>query len=163
MGEKLYNVLIAFSIMQIFNAIKLKIRYISGLIRGQSLPFSKIERCTVVGENGFYSGLDCVEVGEFCFFGDWLTLTAWTEYHTTQMLYFSPEIKIGSNCSFGSWNHISSINRIEIGDGCLTGKWVTITDHAHGTSGMDDLKVEPIKRPLYSKGSENDVEYIWNK
>ncbi len=56
---------------------------------------------------------------------------------------------------------ISSINRIEIGEWRLTGKWVTITDHSHGTTNMTDLIKRPIERPLYSKGPIRIGNNVW--
>ena len=147
--------------MSIFNKINLKIRYLSGLIRTSMLSFSKKGSRTIVGKHGFYKGLQCVEIGGNCSLGDWLVLTVWTDYFAVKRMTFNPKIKIGDNCSFGSWNHISSINRIEIGDACLTGKWVTITDHAHGSSALGDLKLEPIKRELYSKGPVIIGNNVW--
>lgn len=88
-------------------------------------------------------------------FGYDLYMTAWNiDGH-------KPEIRIGKNCSFGSWNHISASNSIIIGDGLLTGKWVTIVDNAHGGTGMSDLEVRPWLRPIVSKGPVIIGNNVW--
>ena len=72
-----------------------------------------------------------------------------------------PQINIGQNCNFGEYCHITAINRIDIGDNVLTGRWVTITDNSHGTSSYDDLAQSPIKRDLYSKGAVVIGNNVW--
>lgn len=75
--------------------------------------------------------------------------------------HFSPKIKIGSNCHFGAFNHITAINSIEIGDNLLTGKNVTITDNSHGSTDFEHLSIEPILRPLVSKGPVKIGNNVW--
>ena len=99
---------------------------------GDSVTFDKI---------GKLEGAKYISIGENTFFGQDLFLTAWDSYFDQQ---FHPQIKIGASCHFGEWNHITAINRIEIGDGCLTGKWVTITDNAHGQIDAVSLLQPPI-------------------
>ncbi len=62
---------------------------------------------------------------------------------------------------FGSYNHITCTNRIEIGDDLLTGKWVTITDNSHGNTDWDSLKIAPIKRDVVSKGPVKIGNNVW--
>lgn len=85
-------------------------------------------------------------------------LTAWDRYGIQT---FSPEIVIGENCSIGAFNHITSINKIVIGDGLLTGKWVTITDNSHGTTDVQSLNISPKSRLLYSKGPVIIGNNVW--
>ena len=68
---------------------------------------------------------------------------------------------IGSNCSFGAYNHITAINSIHIGDGCLTGKWVTITDNSHGNIVLSEADIIPDKRPVNSKGPVVIGKNVW--
>ena len=72
-----------------------------------------------------------------------------------------PELTIGSCCYFGAYNHITCANKIVIGDDLLTGKWVTITDNSHGATDYDSLQVEPIRRPIESKGPVNIGNNVW--
>lgn len=70
-------------------------------------------------------------------------------------------MKIGSHCSFGAYNHITCANRVIIGDNCLTGKWVTITDNSHGETDSDSLHLSPTKRPITSKGPVVIGNNVW--
>lgn len=85
-------------------------------------------------------------------------LTAWDKYGEQK---FSPNIKIGKDCHFGEYNHITAINNITIGNGVLTGRWVTITDNAHGKSDYNNLCIKPHKRDLYSKGPVIIEDNVW--
>jgi acetyltransferase-like isoleucine patch superfamily enzyme len=74
---------------------------------------------------------------------------------------FTPSITIGDNCSIGEYCHITSINSITIGNGVLTGRWVTITDNSHGSSSLEEFYIQPSKRKLYSKGSVVIEDNVW--
>lgn len=101
---------------------------------------------------------DRILLGEDNSFGDNLYLTAWSQ--------FSPQsdsilIKTGNNCDFGAFNHITAINEIVIGDNCLTGKWVTISDNNHGTTSYTDLLKPPLQRTVVSKGPVIIGNNVW--
>lgn len=72
-----------------------------------------------------------------------------------------PEIIIGNNVSLGAYNHISAINSIKIGNGVLTGKWVTIVDNSHGDTNLKSLYKSPSKRPMVSKGKVLIGDDVW--
>ena len=110
------------------------------------------------GKIGCFHDTEYISIGENCGFGDFIYLTAWQEYHGE---HFAPELTIGNNCDFGAYNHITCINRVEIGDNCLTGKWVTISDNNHGTTDFDTLHEAPIKRKLYTKGPVIIGNNVW--
>lgn len=103
-------------------------------------------------------GSECMTIGEHTGFGDELYLTAWTDFKGQNL---NPKIIIGKNCSFGAYNHITAIDKIVIGDGCLTGKWVTISDNNHGTTDYEDLQKEPLERNLHSKGPVIIGRNVW--
>lgn len=120
---------------------------------GQNIFFEKID---------FLRGSEYISIGDQSFFGRYLYLSAWDLYEakgTSQS--FSPAIEIGSNCHFGAFNHITAINKIEIGNNLLTGKNVTITDNSHGSTNFEDLSIEPILRPLRSKGPVKIGNNVW--
>ncbi len=120
-----------------------------------------MKRCDDVvlfGKIGLLKGLECIEVGKNTRFCDDIFLTAWLKYGK-QM--FNPKIRIGSGCLFGEFNHITAINSVEIGDYCLTGKCVTISDNNHGTTDFEVLQQRPIKRDLYSKGPVVIGDNVW--
>ena len=72
-----------------------------------------------------------------------------------------PFLTIGSNCSFGAYNHITCANRVTIGDSLLTGKWVTITDNSHGETDKTTLEMRPQERPVTSKGPVVIGNNVW--
>ena len=85
-------------------------------------------------------------------------LTAWNHYKGQD---FSPEIIIGNDCHIGAFNHITCVNRIEIGDGFVSGKWVTITDNSHGDTLEDCLLIPVSFRPVISKGAVIIGKNVW--
>jgi len=112
-------------------------------------------------------GEEYIHIGDGTAFGLHLFLTAWStfSYHDNKGCIhsqdFSPEIHIGCNCYFGAYNHITAINRIQIGDNLLSGKWVTITDNNHGETTFDSVSIPPIKRALTSKGPVVIGNNVW--
>jgi acetyltransferase-like isoleucine patch superfamily enzyme len=74
---------------------------------------------------------------------------------------FNPQIIIGDNCSIGEYCHITAINKIVIGNGVLTGRWVTITDNSHGSLLLDESDIQPLKRKLQSKGPVVIEDNVW--
>ena len=118
---------------------------------------------------GIIGQLKCPErisIGEGTSFGDWIYLTAWDSYEcivnwNSQKQVLNPELIIGKDCCFGAYNHITCTNKIIIGDRCLTGKWITITDNSHGRTDWESLQVPPIKRPIYSKGPVVIGNDVW--
>ena len=85
-------------------------------------------------------------------------LTAWDNQDGRK---YTPEIRIGKNCNFGDFIHITAINKIQIGDNLLTGRWVTITDNSHGDTQLESLKTAPIKREWVSKGPVIIGNNVW--
>jgi acetyltransferase-like isoleucine patch superfamily enzyme len=85
-------------------------------------------------------------------------LTAWDAYLNQT---FTPQIIIGNGCSIGSHTHITAINNIVIGNNVLTGKYILITDNAHGQSNMGLLDISPVERALYSKGQVIIEDNVW--
>lgn len=128
--------------------------------------FNKGSNKVQFGKIGMIHCPQYITIGQKTGFGDWIYLTAWDSYdciindkRTTQRL--NPELSIGEECHFGAFNHITCINKIQIGNRLLTGKWVTITDNSHGTTDIDTLYIDPIKRPLYSKGPVIIGNDVW--
>ena len=97
-----------------------------------------------------------IHIGNSTSFGKDLFLTAWGGVSDRE-----PNLSIGSNCSFGAYNHITCANRVTIGDSLLTGKWVTITDNSHGETDKDTLGMRPQKRPITSKGPVVIGNNVW--
>lgn len=141
-----------------------KMRHYCGVFRSCRLSrdFRQIGEGVFFHRIGMLLGQEYISIGSRSEFDDAFVLTAWDTYEThvgTQ--HFTPSIEIGSDCFFGAGVHITAINKIRIGDGCLVGKWVTITDNSHGDNTMDQLRVKPIRRPLHSKGPVIIGDNVW--
>lgn len=159
-SEKILYIII--SIINIFfnYKIKLWLNKIFSLI--YSLWISK--QFTHIGKHVRFNGrltligASHIHIQDQSTFGYGCILTAW-DSHGKQKL--SPNINIGKDSHFGEYNHITAINSINIGNGVLTGRWVTITDNAHGKSDYNDLCIEPHNRDLYSKGAIIIEDNVW--
>lgn len=100
-----------------------------------------------------------IHIGNHTHLGKGCILTAWV--NTTDGVKYFPEIVIGSNCSIGEYNNITSTNQIIIGDNLLTGRWVTITDNSHGDTDFDSLQISPLMRNVVSKGPVIIGNNVW--
>ena len=85
-------------------------------------------------------------------------LEAWDSHNGK---HYDPEIKIGSNVSFGKYCHIGCINKIDIGDGVLFGSNVLLIDHNHGMNDYSDLDLAPNDRTLSSSGPIYVGRNVW--
>ena len=86
-------------------------------------------------------------------------LGSWDRYGKDE--HYEPEIIIGSDCNIGEFCHITAINKITIGDGLLTGRFVYIGDNAHGGMSIEESLIPPIKRQLKSKGEIVIGRNVW--
>ena len=85
-------------------------------------------------------------------------LGCWTHY---QDRTFSPTMTIGNHCNIGEYCHITAINKIVIGDGLLTGRFVLISDNSHGGLSREEAAIPPAARPLMSKGEVMIGHNVW--
>lgn len=85
-------------------------------------------------------------------------LGCWVKYFNQS---FTPSIIIGDDCNIGEHTHISAINRISIGNGLLTGRYVYIGDNSHGGLSLEEASIPPIKRQLQSKGEVVIGNNVW--
>ena len=119
------------------------------------------------GRHCHFIGADRIEIGK-SYIGEGSYITAWTVNEAIGGRDSSTLISIGSLCSIGAHNHITATNRIVIGDGFLSGKWVTITDNSHGNYDVNNPKdieqwqtVIPNHRPTVSKGPVIIGQNVW--
>lgn len=103
-------------------------------------------------------GLDFVTIGENVRFHSNCVLGCRQTYGHKK---FKPSIEIGNNCDFGEYNHISSINRVVIGDGFLSGRFILISDNSHGSNSLQESHLPPAKRELFSKGEIIIGKNVW--
>ena len=146
--------------IQIYGKIIRKIRKINSKIL-TNLEVQKIERIGVkcIFEKDLtIIGGENINIGDNFFAGPNCRIEAWKEYNG---IHFNPIIKIGNNVKINSKCHIGAINEISIDDDVLIGSGVFITDHAHGTSHLKDLKLPPNNRNLYSKGKVKIGSKCW--
>lgn len=103
-------------------------------------------------------GAEYINIGNQTSFGKLTVLTAWDKVNDET---FTPLVKIGKNCNFGDYLHLTSINKIIIGDHVLTGRWVTISDNNHGNTDYETLKIVPLHRKLSSRGPVCIRNNVW--
>lgn len=130
--------------------------YVKILNRYIKKSFPKIKGS--VGMPNQLKGLEYIDIGEGTFLCKGGILTAWDSYAGEK---WYPKIIIGKNCCIGEFFHITACNSIEIGDNLLTGRYVYISDNAHGKTDMFQLNIHPVKRPLYSKGTVKIGNNVW--
>lgn len=103
-------------------------------------------------------GQNRIIIGEGTTIQSHCILGCWIRYANAE---YSPSLSIGNNCNIGEHTHISAINRIEIGDGLLTGRYVYIGDNSHGSLSWEEASTLPIKRTLTSKGPVIIGNNVW--
>lgn len=100
-----------------------------------------------------------ISIGNNTIIGKNTTLSCWAKHGETE--FPNSSISIGNNCNIGEYSHITAINRISLGDGLLTGRYVIISDNAHGGLSFDESVIEPDKRKLQSKGEIVIGSNVW--
>jgi len=88
----------------------------------------------------------------------YLRLEAWDSYAGQRFL---PELTIGHGVAVNSDVHIGCINRVIIGNNVLMASRIYISDHSHGDITAEAIKVQPIERPLTSKGPVTIEDNVW--
>jgi acetyltransferase-like isoleucine patch superfamily enzyme len=117
-----------------------------------------------VGRGPRLSGLAHMKIGKRFSAGDHVWIEAVVQYGGK---LHSPELVIGENVNLSANVHIACLNRIEIGDGFLSGSHVLISDHTHGhyASGSVGEQSHPSTRPtersLHSAGEIIMGKNVW--
>lgn len=99
-----------------------------------------------------------ISIGDYTTIQSHSILGCWERYGDQR---FTPSITIGDHCCIGEYNHITACNKITIGDGLLTGRYVYIGDNAHGGLSCEEGGVPPLKRLLVSKGEVRIGNNVW--
>lgn len=121
---------------------------------GQMGEHSRISySCSLQG-----GGQKRIIIGDYTSIQSHSVLGCWEKYGEQQ---FTPSIIIGDNCSIGEYCHITAINKITIGDGLLTGRFVYIGDNAHGGLSWEEAEIPPVQRHLTSKGEISIGRNVW--
>ena len=113
-----------------------------------------------IGKIGRLKGLKYVGIGNATILQEFVYLTAWeTEENLIEGKF--PSVRIGNCCNLGAFDHITCSNKIVIGNNCLIGKWVTITDNSHGNTDLTSLMEVPSDRKICSKGPVVIEDCVW--
>jgi len=103
-------------------------------------------------------GAENIEIGDnFSSFGR-LRIEAFTRHNNND---YKPKIIIGDNVSMNFDCHIGAINSITIGNNVLLASRVFITDHSHGEVNINEFKIPPSQRKLFSKGEVIIKDNAW--
>ena len=122
--------------------------------------FKSVGEKTSCGSGLSVYGGKYIKIGDHFSGGDNLCMECWDSYKNSGKQY-SPELIIGDNVTFTSDTQISCFDKVVIGDNCLLGRYVYISDNTHGKSNYSDLDIPPIERELSSKGSVIIGKNVW--
>ncbi len=120
----------------------------------------KICKSSNCGNNLKIHGHEYIEIGDNFSGGNNLTLECWDSYRNSGKIY-KPELIIGNNVTFTSDTQISCLDKVVIGDNCLFGRYVYVSDNTHGKGDYSDLDIPPIERELSSKGPVIIGKNVW--
>lgn len=120
--------------------------------------FKSFGKDTRLGTDITLLGGEGISIGHHSVIGSHSILATLSQYENQT---FSPFIEIGDQVTLGEYNNLSAISGIRIGNGVLTGRWVTITDNSHGQTDTPDLNTIPSERPLVTKGPVIIEDNVW--
>jgi acetyltransferase-like isoleucine patch superfamily enzyme len=120
--------------------------------------FKKVGDNFRIGKDYTVKNAQYIEIGQNFLALERFRIEAWDKYISQD---FNPVIKIGDNVIFNTDIHIGCINSIIIGDNCLFGSKIYITDHHHGDTSLEMLKLPPKDRDLVSKGAVIIKNNVW--
>lgn len=145
-------------IFSVLSKIINRIFYEAAVFNWKQLPFKKRGLIRDVGRNYTVVTPENICIGNYFSFGDNLKIQAWKQY---QGVTYEPYICIGDNVSLMGNCQISCCGKITIGDGCLFGDNVFVTDNFHGESRTFEIDVPPNQRKLYVKGPVVIGNNVW--
>lgn len=120
----------------------------------------KIGKNVHIGKNYVLLNPTNIEIGENFSASDNFRIRTWEKYNNKDT-GFKPLVKIGDNVTFNDNCFISCLNEINIGNGCLFGDNVFITDNYHGDTSKDILDIPPLERGLVTKGKTIIGNNVW--
>ena len=151
----LLNLIINIHTIRLFRLIKNQIVW-----NCFKLKFKQIGNNSRCGNFPNIHGYEFIEIGDNFSGGSNLCLECWDSYRNSGKEY-KPELIIGDNVTFTSDTQISCLDKIIIGDGCLFGRHVYVSDNTHGKSDYTDLDITPVERELSSKGPVIIGKNVW--
>lgn len=105
-----------------------------------------------------FHGLEYISIGDNFNVGSRLRIEAYSEHLGN---HYTPELVIGNDVSIGYDCHIGCVNKVLIGNNVLMASKIFITDHFHGDTSSDSLKLPPNLRKVISKGSVIIEDNVW--
>jgi acetyltransferase-like isoleucine patch superfamily enzyme len=119
--------------------------------------FGGLGRDSIVASTCVLTNPKYIWIGENSTIGERTVLSAWDRYGPQA---FAPLVRIGRKTSIGSDCHITAVHSIDIGNGVLFGRAITVTDNSHGRT--DAFSPEsPVTRPLVCKGAVVIEDNVW--
>lgn len=100
-----------------------------------------------------------ISIGDYTTIQGTSILGCWVKYG--KQVFPTASITIGNHCSIGEYNHITACNKIAIGDGLLTGRYVIISDNSHGGLSEEEANIQPSLRELKTKGEVVIGNNVW--
>lgn len=125
-----------------------------------SIQSKKLKKCgknTLMRRKFILRGEKNISIGNKLYCAANCELATWSMPDSKEI----PELKIGNNVTMAEGCFISCSNKIEIGDGCLFGVNVFVTDNYHGNNTIEQILIPPNRRNLYSKGPVLIGKNVW--
>lgn len=119
-----------------------------------------------IGRGLTLKGGDSISIGDRTGLGKGGYLFVWKgrlleQIDSSALTHATPYIRIGNDVWIGDYFNIHALKGIEIGNGVLTGKWLTILDNDHGRITLENLRKSPGERTIYSKGKIVIEDNVW--
>ena len=133
----------------------LKSSFYSGMVAKRFKSFGKGSILSYKAK--YLKGEEYIRIGKGVLIDSNIQLTAWKSDSANN----APEIVIGSYSQIGESAHITASNKIFIGDGFLSGKYLLITDNSHGSGTFEECSISPLKRKIVSKGAVIIGKNVW--
>lgn len=103
----------------------------------KNIKFAHIGKNTVLDNGISFIGEKNIYIGDNVFIGSNSTIQCYDEYKNQK---YTPVCKIGNNCTFTRSATIYCAQSVSIGDGCMIGSNVLITDENHGTNPSNNYR-----------------------
>ena len=138
--------------------VKVTNRFHSMIFRKQK--FCRIGRSPYVAKGCIVQGCKFISIGNNFQARENLMLQAWASYQGLPTGYI-PELVIGDDVTMMSNCQISCMRKVYIGNGCLFGDNVFVSDNLHGSNNFEELEIPPLLRKLSSKGPVIIGDNVW--
>ena len=107
-------------------------------------------------KTSYIVGHKYIKIGGQCIIGKRVILAV-----HSQEIDKTPKLIIGKDAEIGDDSNISTISKIIIGDGVLTGRKVMINNTSHGSISKNQLIMMPKQRPIVDTGEIIIEKNVW--